>query len=127
MATERKPQYWVVGASWGGVDDQAPRFVENSMWMLGHGDGPQVKLAEQMKPGDRIAIKKMMGRGQSTIRITHVGIIKGVVTDASNVICSVDWVACNLDREVEAKGRGSFQSVLGPLSHGPWVEKVFCL
>jgi len=127
MATKRKPKYWVVGASWDGVDDQAPRFVANNMWMLGYEDGPQFKLAKRMKPGDRIAIKKMMGRGKSTIRITHVGIIKGVVTDAGPVICSVNWVARDLNRQVRARGRGSFQSVLGPLSHDSWVEKVFCL
>lgn len=95
--------------------------------MLGYEDGPQVKLAKRMKPGDRIAIKKMMGQGKRTIRITHVGIIRGVITDASNVVCSVNWVARDLDRQVKAKGRGSFQSVLGPLSHDSWVEKVFCL
>lgn len=126
MATKRKPQYWVVGASWDGVD-QAPRFVANSMWILGYEDGPQVKLAKKMKPGDRIAIKKMMGRGQSTIRITHVGIIKGVEKRVSNVLCSVNWVARDLNRQVKARGRGSFQTVLGPIPHDSWVEKVFCL
>ena len=29
------PNYWVVGASWGGVDHQDQSFIEKGIWMLG--------------------------------------------------------------------------------------------
>ena len=123
--SKNKPQYWVVGASWGGHDDQADRFIENSVWMLGWEEGAQPELAKDIKIGDRIAIKKMKGRGQSEIRIQHIGVVKGVLLDISNIVCSVEWVATDLDRDVVS--RGCYKSVHGPFEHDEWVEKVFCL
>lgn len=125
MNSEQKPQYWVVGASWGGHPHQDKRFVENSMWMLGWKVGHQPKMANKMQPGDRIAIKRMTGRGQSEISILHIGIIRGVILDTNNITCTVDWVATGLDRRVDAKG--CLGSVHGPFPHDEWVEKVFCL
>ena len=71
-------KYWVVGASWGGVDHQDQKFVAGGYWMLGWEaeDQPsQYALAEKMKTGDRIAIKRMKGKGQSGIRVFHLGVI----------------------------------------------------
>ena len=31
-------KYWVVGASWGGVDHRDQLFIEQGMWMLGWED-----------------------------------------------------------------------------------------
>ncbi|EKF9426812.1 hypothetical protein O1C19_003472 [Vibrio cholerae] len=33
--------YWVVGASWGGVDHQDQKFVEQGIWMLGWSEEDQ--------------------------------------------------------------------------------------
>src|SRR6266545_7277455 len=92
--------YWVVGASWGGRDHQDAKFVKDGMWMLGWKKGRQPKKAAQMKPGDRIAIKRMKGRGQKGIKIRHLGVIKGVVLDTDRVVCTVDWVATDLNRDI---------------------------
>ena len=92
--------YWVVGASWGGVDHQDQRFVDEGMWMLGWEDGHQPQRAAQIQPGDRIAIKRMRGKGQTGIRIFHLGIVKGVNLETNKVICTVNWVATNLDRDI---------------------------
>ena len=100
--------------------------------MLGYEDDPldahaghQRQLASQIQPGDRIAIKRMRGRGQARIRILHLGIVKGVILDTNKVICTVNWVAKNLNRYVES--RGCFQSVHGPFEHNFWIQEVFCL
>ena len=119
-------RYWVVGASWGGEGHQDERFVEQGIWMLGWEEGHQPQRAAEMRQGDRIAIKRMKGKGQVGIRILHLGVIKGVVLDANVIFCTVDWVATNLDRDI-SESRGCFQSVHGPFDHDAWIEKVFCL
>jgi hypothetical protein len=120
-------RYWVVGASWGGgTDPQDEKWVEQGIWMLGWKKGFQDERAADMKPGDRIAIKRMKGKGQRGIRIMHIGIIKGVVLETDRVICTVNWVAINLNRDI-AQSRGCFKSIHGPFKHDKWVERIFCL
>ena len=94
--------------------------------MLGWQQGKQPKKATMMQPGDRIAIKRMKGKGQTGIKIIHLGIIKGVILDTNKVICTVDWVATNLNRNI-TESRGCFQSVHGPFQHDHWIEEVFYL
>jgi len=79
-----------------------------------------------MKSGDRIAIKCMKGQGQSGIKIYHIGIIKGVILETNKVICTVDWVATDLQRDIE-ENKGCFKSIHGPFEKDAWVEKVFCI
>lgn len=121
--------YWVVGASWGGVEHQDQRFVEQGYWMLGWEaeDQPdQYAKASKMQVGDRIAIKRMKGQGQTGIRIFHLGVIKGVILDTNKVICTVDWVATDLNRDID-ESRGCFKSIHGPFEKDEWVERAFCL
>ena len=118
--------YWVVGASWGGVDPQDQHFVDQGIWMLGWEDGKQKELAEQIRRGDRIAIKRMKGKGRTGIRILHLGIVKGVNFNTNKVICTVDWVATDLDRDI-TESRGCFKSIHGPYKHDLWIQEVFCL
>lgn len=119
-------KYWLVGASWGGTDHQDEIFVEKGIWILGWEEGRQPAKAAEMQKGDRIAIKRMKGKGQTGIRIRHIGIIRGVILDAGIVICTVDWVATNLDRDIQ-ESRGCFASIHGPFEHDAWIEKIFCL
>lgn len=121
--------YWVVGASWGGVEHQDKKFVEDGYWMLGweKEDKPaQYEKASKMKPGDRIAIKRMKGHGQTGIRIFHIGVIKGVILEVNKIICTVDWMATDLNRNIE-ESRGCFASIHGPFVSDAWVQEVFCL
>ncbi len=121
--------YWVVGASWGGVEHQDKKFVEEGYWMLGweKGDQPdQYARASKIKIGDRIAIKRMKGQGQSGIKIYHIGIIKGVILETNKVICTVDWVATDLKRDIH-ESKGCFKSIHGPFEKDEWVEKIFCI
>jgi hypothetical protein len=118
--------YWVVGAAWGGVDYQDQKFVKQGIWKLGWEEGHQRERALQMKPGDRIAIKRMKGKGQKGITIYHLGIIRGVIQKTNKVICTVNWVATDLKRNIK-QGRGCFAAIHGPFKRGAWVQKVFCL
>ena len=121
--------YWVVGASWCGTEHQDERFTDQRFWMLGWEDGNQPEKAAQINIGDRIAIKRMKGKGQVGIRIMHIGIVKGVILDTNKVICTVDWCATNLDRNVE-ESKGCFKSIHGPYTmekDGNWIREVFCL
>lgn len=119
------PKYWVVGAFWGD-ENKAPEFVEKGVWILGWEEGFQPDKAAEMKEGDRIAIKRMRGKGVGGIKIDHLGVIKSVLPETSKVVCVVNWAATNLERDIE-ESRGCFKSVHGPFEHDEWVEKVFCL
>ncbi len=122
--------YWVVGASWGGVDYQDERFIKEGIWMLGWDESEQpaqYKKAQDMKTDDRIAIKRMRGP-KGGLKILHIGVIKGVILDANRVICTVDWAATNLNRNIE-HSHGCLASIHGPYNYekDKWIQEVFCL
>ena len=124
-------KYWIVGASWGGVDLQDEVFLNKGIWMLGWEAGNQPHKAAEISPGDRIAIKRLLGKGQKGIRIMHIGVVKGVVLDTNKVICTVDWVATHLGRVIR-ESKGCFQSVHGPYTKTDkatkqWIEEIFSL
>ena len=113
----------------GGKEHKDQKFVQGGYWMLGweEEDQPnQFSRAKEMKSGDRIAIKRMKGKGQTGIMILHIGIIKDVIIETNKVICTVDWIATNLDRDI-ADSKGCFKSVHGPFEKDEWVKEIFCL
>ncbi len=120
------PQYWVVGAT-GGHEDHAPKFLRRGYWVLGwsEADAPdQAQRRDQIRAGDRIAIKRMMGQGSTQIRITALGVVTEVDEDDKRVY--VNWLAGDLDRSVDS--RGCFKSIHGPFpGDDSWTREVFCL
>jgi len=118
-------QYWVVGAMWGGQDDQSEKFVLRGYWFLGWDDNEQpaqAGLRDQMKPGDRIAIRRMLGRGSPNIAIRALGAVKEIDQDDKRVY--VDWFVKGLEREVPSKG--AYDSIHGPYTADDlWVKEVF--
>jgi len=132
MNTNTETKYWVVGAAWdSGKDPQDESFVTKGIWMLGWEDGSQKDKASQIAPGDRIAIKRLLGKGQTGIRIMHIGVVRGVILDTDKIVCTVNWVATNLDRVI-GESKGCFKSVHGPyLKSDPtckqWIEEIFSL
>ena len=48
---------WFVGAVYGGIDDQMPRFLAEGIWELRDPSDKESSLVKSMKAGDRIAIK----------------------------------------------------------------------
>ncbi|EFX91110.1 hypothetical protein HMPREF0027_1813 [Actinobacillus ureae ATCC 25976] len=67
----------------------------------------------------------MNGKGARDIRICHLDIVKGVVHDSGKIICIVDWVATNLNRNVES--RGCFASIHGSYDKDKWIKEIFCI
>lgn len=121
------PQYWVVGAMWGGHDDQTDIFVRRGYWFLGWTEKEQpaqTTLRDQIQPGDRIAIKRMLGQGSSNIEIRALGIVKEI--DAIDKRVYVHWAVSDLQRQVAS--RGCFKSIHGPfLADDQWTRLVFQL
>ena len=122
------PQYWLVGAYRLGTEPHDEEFVARGFWKLFHSDEDEpgyAALRDQIKPGDRIAIKRMRGRGNRGIVITTLGIVTGRVGKR----VKVNWVARKLDRVVASKG--CFGSIHGPFASkgkdAKWIRDVFLL
>lgn len=124
------PQYWVVGAMFGGNEDTYPEFIAGGYWFSGYSKAQQpaqVALMQQMRIGDRIAIKRMLGAGATEIEVRALGIIRHIeeLKDSQRRFY-VDWVVPTLQRRVPCKG--AFATVQGPyLSEDSWTRQVFQL
>jgi hypothetical protein len=121
------PSYWVVGAMWGGHDDQKDTFIRRGYWELGWEDQDQPAQAarrDQIQPGDRIAVKRMLGQGATEIEIRALGVVREV--DPKDKRVYIDWLVSDLQRRVASKG--CFQSIHGPFApDDPWTRQVFQL
>lgn len=119
--------YWVVGAMWGGQDDQLDTFVRRGYWFLGWNQEEQpeqAQLRDQIQKDDRIAIKRMLGRGASDIEIRALGVVTEIDQEDHRVY--VRWAISNLGRTVPS--RGCFASIHGPFApEDEWTRLVFQL
>jgi len=117
--------YWLVGAMWSGSDDQTDKFVRRGYWFLGWRDDEKPELArlrDQIKPGDRIAIKQMLGQGSPNIRVKAIGIVKEIDVEDKRVY--VNWLVQNTSRDVPSKG--CYGSIHGPFSEqDDWIRSTF--
>ena len=86
---------WFVGASYGGTDDQMPRFLAEGIWENGY-DDKLLDVVRSMRPGERIAIKSSYtrkhglpfdsrGRAVSVMGIKAVGTITENLNDGKRV------------------------------------------
>jgi len=98
---------WFVGASYGGTDDQMPRFLAEGIWENGY-DDKLLDVVRSMRPGERIAIKSSYtrkhglpfdsrGRAVSVMGIKAVGTITENLNDGKRV--KVDWAKAEPVRE----------------------------
>lgn len=98
---------WFVGASYGGTDDQMPRFLAEGIWENGY-DDKLLDVVRSMRPGERIAIKSSYtrkhglpfdsrGRAVSVMGIKAVGTITENLSDGKRV--KVDWAKVEPVRE----------------------------
>jgi hypothetical protein len=122
------PKYWVVGAMWErGKKDQLDAFVRRGYWRLGWSDQDepaQAALRDQITPGDRIAVKRMLGQGATEIEIRALGVVREIDPEDKRVY--VDWAVTDLQRRVESKG--CFKSIHGPfVPADDWTREVFQL
>jgi len=134
-------QYWLVGATWGGTEDVLPKFIKCGYWYcwdpnqfkndetdVSDAVKKQWNLIKQIKPGDRIAVKRLLGKGKTEMAILAIGIVKCV--DLGELRVYVDWVLTDIKgRNVLLKG--CLASIHGPFlnngSSATWVQEVFCL
>ncbi len=104
---DSKRQFWFVGATYDGSEDQTERFVSESIWENGHQDKYSDHVKE-MKPGDYIAIKAAYTRKHglpfdnrkkfvSCMRIKAKGTIAESTDDGYTV--KVNWEKIDEDKE----------------------------
>lgn len=135
-------QYWVVGATWDwGDEDVLPTFIKRGYWYCwdanhfngnGSSAGNSVKKQqerfEKIKEGDRIAVKRLMGKGSSEMSILAIGIVKDV--DLKEWRVYVDWVFSDIKDRYAPLG-GCVASLHGPYKNmgdkQEWLQKIFCL
>lgn len=123
------PNYWVVGAMFGGTDDKYDLFLKRGYWYCWDPSNPETpdeakKRFRQIKPGDRIAIKKMLGRGSSEIEIRAIGIVKDV--DLNEWRVYVDWIITDIGHKAPINGCAG--SIHGPFEEtNMWVQEIFHL
>jgi len=121
-------KYWVVGATedQGVGENHAEEWSQKGVWKLMWEEGEKPRydaLFKKMLPGDRIAIKSMMGQGKSTIKIRAIGIVKEVSLEGRMVV--VDWMLTNMKRIVQS--RGCYGTLHGPFQKDMWSRRVFSL
>ena len=98
---------WFVGASFGGTEDQLPRFLADGIWENGYED-KHLDVVRSMRPGDRIAVKSSYtrkhglpfdNRGQtvSVMAIKAIGTITENLNDGRHV--RVEWTKLDPARE----------------------------
>lgn len=110
---------------WGGYDDQSDKFIRRGYWFLGWSDAEQPAQArrrDEIRPGDRIAIKRMLGKGSRSIEIRALGVVREIDDEDKRVY--IDWLVRDVNRKVA--GRGCFQSIHGPfVESDTWTKEVF--
>lgn len=98
---------WFVGATYGGNDDQTPRFLSESIWENGY-TNKHLDLVRSMRPGDRIAIKSSYtrkhglpfdnrGKAVSVMAIKATGTVVENLNDGKRV--RVEWAKGEQTRE----------------------------
>jgi hypothetical protein len=136
-----QPQYWVVGAMLAGdaSGDMYDTFVKRGYWEYGFPDPythgfpdhaqydkehpDQAALRNQIREGDRIAIKAMLGRGATEIRIRAIGIVKDNDHDEGRVY--VDWLLTEPEMKRKVPARGLFAVIHGPFAADSWIGEIF--
>lgn len=99
---------WFVGASFGGINDQTQRFLDEGIWKVKDPTDKESALVRSMQPGERIAIKAAYirknnltfdnrGRPVSVMGIKAVGTILRNPQDGEHV--EVQWQVVEPVRE----------------------------
>ena len=98
---------WFVGATYGGIDDQTPRFLQEGIWENGNVD-KYLDVVKSIRAGDRIAIKSTYtrkhdvpfdnrGHTVSVMAIKAIGTVTENLGDGRTF--KVDWKPINPRRE----------------------------
>lgn len=121
------PQYWVVGAMFGGSDDYLKVFLTRGYWYCWDPKiNPEIPsavadLVPKINVGDRLAVKKMLGQGSSYMVVRALGIVTDIDLDEWRIY--VRWLVPEMEREVPIKG--CMGSIHGPFEPSDWRASVF--
>ncbi|MEW5821277.1 MAG: AAA family ATPase [Cyanobacteriota bacterium] len=118
---------WFVGASYGGTDDQTPRFVNEGIWENGYKD-KYINEVKAIKEGDRIAIKSSYirknnlpfdnkGYNVSVMAIKAIGIVEENFRDGRRL--RVKWKLFDKPREWYFY---TYQRMIWKVSPGEWKK-----
>ncbi|NPA28907.1 MAG: glycyl-tRNA synthetase subunit alpha [Epsilonproteobacteria bacterium] len=136
-------QYWLVGAMWGGQDDALSMFLKRGYWYCwdknwnidsvtdkGNSIKNQQERFKKIKINDRIAVKRLLGKGKSEMSILALGIVKDVDIEEWRIY--VDWIIEKIENR-KVPVRGCLSSIHGPYFLGEnkddddWIRQIFCL
>jgi hypothetical protein len=122
--TPPDPQYFVVGATWES-DDKLPLFLKRGTWQNGYARDNQGynNIFDQIREGDRIAVKRMLGKGSKTMSILALGRITEVDPDGYTLY--VKWLVQLRNREVPING--CMGTLHGPYLKDNWSNSVFSI
>ena len=120
----QEKNYWLLGANWEG-EELKETFFRRGYWEMGYEDIDKPQFADKrdrIKENDRVAIKRMNGKGSTTITILAIGIVKEVAEKR----VFISWILTDMERIVESKG--VFATIHGPYSfNDKWTNEVFCI
>jgi hypothetical protein len=129
------------GAMLGGhaLGDMYETFVKRGYWDYGYPDPythgfpehaqydkehpREAALRNQIRKGDRIAIKAMLGQGAKEIRIRAIGIVKD--NDQLEGRVYVNWLLKEKDMERKVPARGCLGIIHGPFAADSWIGEIF--
>ena len=105
--TKEQRPVWFVGAAFGGIDDQADRFLQDGIWENGYKDR-YIDDVKSIEVGDRIAIKASFtrkselgfdsrGHSVSGMKIKAVGVVTQNMADGRHL--KVAWERVDPPRE----------------------------
>jgi hypothetical protein len=121
------PQYWLVGTMFSGSDDHLDIFVKRGYWYCWDPRlNPNIPRAvadsfPKIKTGDRLAVKKMLGKGSPLIQIRALCIVTDI--DYGEWRVYVRWLVTDMAREVPIKN--CMGSIHGPFEPSDWRASIF--
>lgn len=128
----KRRQHFLGGAMWNGKDDQYDRFIRCGIWQSGWTPETDeyAPIIAQIQPGDRIAIKKGLGQGNSETMIRAIGIVNDV--DVASGTVYVNWILTGMKRKVHS--HGCFKTIHGPYfksnadrEASDWLNRIFSI
>lgn len=121
--------YWIVGAMFSGKNDMLDKFIKGGYWYCWdpHENNEIPNGIKnnflKIKSDDRIAVKKMLGRGSPEMEVRAIGIVKNIDQEKWRV--HVDWLLSDIGRNVPICG--CMKALNGPYSPDvdKWISTVF--
>lgn len=107
------PQCFYVGATFDSTEDQLPDFIRRGVWENGYGAHvpKYVDRVKKMRRGDFLIVKRLMGKGSTSMKVLAVGVVVGVAIDNSTVL--VAWALPSVN--IEVPGSEEYDDVIVPL------------